>query len=354
MEAQALIRIDEIPAIRFVPEDAQGARRSSLTMFVQSMTMIGRTWWDPDVAAFSERRLAAGRKPSTVAKDVSLVQSRYAQLARDNGVREVLYALAAGRCSSLGEMKSVVDEMIIRWRNVAEDPDPRPQVVQRQDRPDGDELRLTREQAGQLVRSPGVGSLRGLRDTGLLGTALATGLREAELVGLDVRDLRQALDGEPALHVREGKGSKERLVPWGAQGWCLVLLEAWLYRAGIDSGAVFRGLHRGGGSVRPGRLSRRAVALIVNRYPVVVDGQLRTVKVHDLRRSFARLCYDAGVDPAAIQQNLGHADLRTTMAYVGPLDVERRRPPALFEFDPAQLALLQVLGDRALSTEAGG
>jgi site-specific recombinase XerD len=54
--------------------------------------------------------------------------------------------------------------------------------------------------------------VRGLRDTALIAIALCTGARRTELANLEVRDLRQRLGGELALHIREGKGRKERLV----------------------------------------------------------------------------------------------------------------------------------------------
>jgi hypothetical protein len=47
--------------------------------------------------------------------------------------------------------------------------------------------------------------------------------------------------------------------------------------------------------------------------------------------------YDAGVDLVAIQQNLGHADLHTTLLYIGTLDADARQPPAIFTFDLSKL-----------------
>ncbi len=61
----------------------------------------------------------------------------------------------------------------------------------------------------------------------------------------------------------------------------------------------------------------------------------------------ARRLYEAGVtctasqrsavrrrwDVVAIQQNLGHADLATTLTYIGELDADRRKPPTVYDFD---------------------
>ena len=54
---------------------------------------------------------------------------------------------------------------------------------------------------------------------------------------------------------------------------------------------------------------------------------------HDLRRTYARRLYDAGTALVAIQQNLGHADVKTTLGYMGELDAEQRTPPAIYSFD---------------------
>jgi len=96
---------------------------------------------------------------------------------------------------------------------------------------------------------------------------------------------------------------------------------------------VLRGFYKGNRRLRPGGLSVRAIEDVVAGYPVMIDGELVQVKPHDLRRTYARRLYDAGVDLVAIQQNLGHTSLQTTLRYIGILDVEARRPPSLYSFD---------------------
>jgi integrase len=48
------------------------------------------------------------------------------------------------------------------------------------------------------------------------------------------------------------------------------------------------------------------------------------------------------MDVVAIQQNLGHADLSTTLRYIGVLDADKRRPPALYDFNLAALDKIHV------------
>ena len=52
-------------------------------------------------------------------------------------------------------------------------------------------------------------------------------------------------------------------------------------------------------------------------------------------------------ESVAYQQNLGHADVKTTLGYIGELDVGKRRPPAIYEFD------LKSLNGAAAKERAG-
>jgi integrase len=73
----------------------------------------------------------------------------------------------------------------------------------------------------------------------------------------------------------------------------------------------------------------------------VVSGTVHATKgcvsFHDLRRTYARLMYQAAVDLLSIQQNLGHADSATTLGHIGPMDAEARRAPALIQFEVSGL-----------------
>ncbi|MEO8395383.1 MAG: site-specific integrase, partial [Chloroflexota bacterium] len=172
-----------------------------------------------------------------------------------------------------------------------------------------------------------------LRDAALIALMLCTGLREMEVCALDVDDLRQQVNQQLGVAVRSGKGAKARFVPYGGLAWCLEYADTWLTSAGIRSGAVFRGLRKAKPGaekpVRPARLSVRAVQEILKRYPVYGDHEAIHVAPHDLRRTYARLLHDAGVPVVAIQQNLGHATLETTLRYVGDLTIEQRKPPTI-------------------------
>jgi site-specific recombinase XerD len=260
------------------------------------------------------------------------IRSAYRSLLADPALRSWLYA----QCDPADppeRQKARVDEILTRLRDAIH-PDAAPvQVPAHQDQPDSVQHRLTREQAEKLQEAPGYETLRGYRDSALLALLLATGIREGELCALDVEDLRQWLKGELALWVREGKGRKSRLVPYGELSECLIVVDAWLREADICAGAVFRGLDWNGHSVKQTRLTPRAVEHILHDYPVVVDAQEVHVTAHDLRRTYAALQYAGGMTIKAIQENLGHSKMETTLAYIGQVDVAERRARAALRFN---------------------
>ena len=323
--------------VNLVPMGADKDTRHRLTRFTRWQAENGAPWHEPDLGRYRDQMLEDGLMPSSVSVHLSTIRSRYRRIVKDNVTRDALYAEAAKHAQSPADQKAFVDELLARLTNAVDPDASRVKVPTKQDRRDSDQLRLTAEQASQLLAAPGTDTLGGLRDTAILALLLCTGIREGELCGLQVQDLRQRLGGELALFIRKGKGAKQRLVPYGELSWSLVIVDSWLAKAGIDSGPVFRGFYKSSRRVRTRPLSVRNVQRIVGRYPVVIDGEPVTVRPHDCRRTFARRCYESGVDLVAVQQNLGHSDLKTTLSYVGTLDASKRRAPSLYAFDVTSL-----------------
>jgi site-specific recombinase XerD len=331
--------------VNLVPTRADKDQRYRLGKFQQWLEAQGQPWYSPDLAAYRDALLAE-YAPSTVSAHLSTVRGRYRQIMADNTTRDALYSLAREQAPEAGpaDWKALVDEVVARIENATDPQATSVKVTISQDRTDAVDLRLTKEQSDALLAAPGVDNLQGLRDTAVIAVMLCTGIREAELSALDVDDLRQRLGGELALHVRDGKGRKERLIPYGALSWCLAIVDKWLEAVSISDGPVIRGFYKGADKLRPGRLSVRAIQYILASYPIMVDGKLTMVRPHDLRRTYARRLYEAGVDLVAIQQNLGHAAMKTTLSYVGTLDADRRCPPAIYSFELAKLAQVPVQG----------
>lgn len=146
-----------------------------------------------------------------------------------------------------------------------------------------------------------------LRDVAVIELLYAAGIRVSELTGLDVDDVD--LD---RLTVRViGKGSKERVVPFGVPA--LRAIRAWLTagRPRLASGASGPALFLG---ARGARLGSRAVYQLVAGLLADVPGRGPSGP-HALRHTAATHLLDGGADLRAVQELLGHASLGTTQIY---------------------------------------
>jgi integrase/recombinase XerC len=152
-----------------------------------------------------------------------------------------------------------------------------------------------------------------LRDHALLELLYGAAVRVSELCGLDLSDI----DAERRTVRVLGKGSKERVVPFG--GAAARALDAYLVRGRpiLRARAEGRDAPAGGSAVflgvRGGRLGTRAVYDVVSR---VLGPELgAAVGPHALRHSAATHLLDGGADLRAVQEILGHASLGTTQIY---------------------------------------
>lgn len=167
---------------------------------------------------------------------------------------------------------------------------------------------LTTEQVVRLLEAPPGGDPQGLRDRAILETLYSSGLRVAELVGLNLESWDR---GANVLRVR-GKGKKERISPIGT--YAVLALEKWLQvrtpdpLAGpADANALF--LNRFGR-----RLTTRSIGRMLDKY-LKETGLDRITSPHTLRHSFATHLLDGGADLRSVQELLGHKSLTTTQIY---------------------------------------
>lgn len=340
-----------------MPSEPSKDQRSRLGFFIDWLAQTNRAWHHPDLAAYRDylltdrqridkrgRTVHAPLAPQTALAHLTTIRGRYQELTRSNEVRERLYDMV-NPDDSEAEQSAMVNEYFVRMLNDIHPTAAPIKLIEKQDSADSEHLRLKPYQVEALARSPGISSLRGRRDTALMTLMVCTGVRAVEAADLRVDDLRQRLGGELSLRVREGKGGKQRLIPYGPLEWCLVYVDGWMQSAGIGSGPIFRGIRRGGKTVRDKGIGTWTVNDIMNSYPIMIDGDLRPVKPHDLRRTYARSAYDFGMDLERIRQNLGHTSLQTTQAYIGELDGAQRHPPSMFAPPHDRRTLGRLMGE---------
>jgi integrase/recombinase XerD len=225
-----------------------------------------------DLVGWIERLRARGLAPASVARRLAAVRGFYRHLVREGAARrdptEHLDTPRGGR--------------------------PLPRA-------------LSRESAIALVEAPDAARPAGLRDRTILEVLYATGMRASECLGLRLEDLNLAA----GYVVCTGKGSKQRLVPIGAEAveWLRRYLRDVRPRhtRRRDCGRVFV-------NPRGGPLSRQSLWTLVRR-AAAAAGLKRRVSPHMLRHSFASHLLEGGADLRSVQVMLGHADISTTQIY---------------------------------------
>ncbi len=166
---------------------------------------------------------------------------------------------------------------------------------------------LSEAQVEALLGAPDTTAALGLRDRTMLELMYASGLRVSELVTLKSVHLSLS-DG--ALRVT-GKGSKERLVPFGEEA------HAWLTRYQSEARpAILKGRASDALFVtgRGGPMTRQMFWKVVKAHALRGGVQV-VLSPHTLRHAFATHLLNHGADLRAVQMLLGHADISTTTIY---------------------------------------
>src|SRR5688572_23865276 len=186
---------------------------------------------------------------------------------------------------------------------------------------------LSESEMDALLGAAGSDAPLGRRDRAILELFYASGLRLAELAGLDVDDMNLSQRMVRVL----GKGRKERIVPFNES--TAKAIRAYLSarevlvrgvrlqpdgrRVGPPKGAPHVRKERREPlfvNYRGGRLTVRSIDRLVRRYVAASSARLG-ISPHALRHSFATHLLQRGADLRAIQELLGHARLSTTQRY---------------------------------------
>lgn len=274
------IQIDVKKFLRSLREcNASAHTIKAYTQDVESFSAyIGqRAWRDIDhvtIRGFLSHLYERGLSKTSVARSLAAVRSLYRWLAQEGVVEQNPAALVSTpklpkklpRVPTMEEMNSVLDGDMPEVASFAE------------------------------------------RDRLMLELLYDCGIRNSELVGINLDDIRPAVE---ALLVR-GKGKKERYVPVGDA--VKSALESYLpKRQGIlsesrkNTPALLI-------NQRGGRLTTRSVGRIIKKI-AIAKGLSPDVHPHTLRHAFGTHMLEEGADLRAIQEMLGHERLSTTQRY---------------------------------------
>lgn len=242
-----------------------------------SVYIGSRTWRDIDhiaIRGFLSHLYEKGLSKTSVARSLAAVRSLYRWLAQEGVVEQNPAALVSTpklpkklpRVPTLEEMNSVLDGDMPEVASFAE------------------------------------------RDRLMLELLYGCGIRNSELVGINLDDIRPASE---ALLVR-GKGKKERYVPFGdavksALAAYLPARQTILAQSRKNTPALLV-------NQRGGRLTTRSVGRIIKKI-AVAKGLSPDVHPHTLRHAFGTHMLEEGADLRAIQEMLGHERLSTTQRY---------------------------------------
>jgi site-specific recombinase XerD len=159
-----------------------------------------------------------------------------------------------------------------------------------------------------------------------------TGLRVGEAVRIELRDLRETHTDHPRLHVRCGKGGKDRFVPLSAamvtelRDWWKTHKHPTFLFPGPTTGWRERGQPADAAARADTHLSVSAVQTTF-RLARAASGLPAEATVHTLRHCYATHLLEEGVSLRLIAQYLGHVSLDTTVIYthLTPLNEARTR-----------------------------
>jgi site-specific recombinase XerD len=275
-----------------------------------------------DVEAFLAHLVAEkGRAPNTLAayrRDLGAYcawltsrQRSVGDVSTDELVEFVHRQRKAGRAASSVARQLAAIRMLHRYLVVegvrADDPTTALDGVKV---PTGIPKPLSETQVVALLDAAAGPTVLDRRDLALLELLYATGARISEAVGASIGDL----DLDARLVRLFGKGSKERIVPYGSSAaaalerWfaCRVELVPKRWAPRDDAEAVFL-------DARGGRLSRQAGWAILRRRGARAG--ITDISPHVLRHSCATHLLDHGADLRVVQEMLGHASISTTQVY---------------------------------------
>ncbi|MBF0291735.1 MAG: site-specific tyrosine recombinase XerD [Nitrospinae bacterium] len=226
----------------------------------------------PDITGYMTKLRSAGISAASTARSLAAIKGFYRYLSGQN--------LVAGNPAENVESPRL-------WKTI-------PQT-------------LGVEEVDRLLAAPDKSTPRGLRDSAMLETMYATGLRVSELVSLEVKDINFEMGYLSVV----GKGSKKRSVPMGETALDTIKEYRANSRPKLMTGKRLDSLF----VTRRGEpMSRQSFWKVVKLYALKA-GITKDISPHSLRHSFATHLLERGADLRSVQRMLGHSDISTTQIY---------------------------------------
>lgn len=267
---------------------------------------VDALWIEDGLAANS---LAAYRRDLAIYADwLAAEAARSLEQTREADLRGYMHARHAGSRATSANRRLTVFKRFFRWavRERLVDADPTLKLLAARQA-----LRvpktLSEAQVEALLGAPDVATPLGLRDRAMLELMYASGLRVTELVSL--RSIHVSAS-ETVLRVT-GKGSKERLVPFGE------MAHDWLLRYLAEARPALLGARASDDlfvTARAAAMTRQMFWALVKKHAAAA-GIAVPMSPHTLRHAFATHLLNHGADLRAVQLLLGHADISTTTIY---------------------------------------
>lgn len=170
---------------------------------------------------------------------------------------------------------------------------------------------LSRSEVKLLLKTPKL-----LKHRLILAMLYGCGLRCSELCNLQLKDLDF---DRRMLHIRQGKGCKDRYVPLSE-----MQIRGLKKYIAVENPSTwcFNGYNR---EHNPTAMSTQGVLMIVRRTQRL-SGIQKEITTHSLRHSYATHLLEMGLDLVSIQNLLGHSNIQTTLTYLHVAQFGRQRP----------------------------
>jgi len=176
---------------------------------------------------------------------------------------------------------------------------------------------FTRDEINSFLDSIELKGLYGERDRSIFELMYASGIRIGETVKLNLEDVNMK---ERILMIRNGKGSKDRFVPFSIVAF--KFLQKYIENTRknfmkFDSKALFIGYQ--------GRLRQNGVRILFYRYIKKCGIERKFLTPHCIRHTTATHLLEAGADVRYVQELLGHDDIETTVRYTHTIGEKVKR-----------------------------